>query len=111
MESKVYQIEIYRDQSGRAPFNDWFEGLRDEAAKARIEKRLDRIENGNLGKQRRLRAGLRELIFDFGPGYRIYFCIRARTVVLLLAGSDKSKQQAVISAAMKYLDDHRRRHQ
>ncbi len=34
-----------------------------------------------------------ELRFFFGPGYRVYFGFSGETVVLLMAGGDKSSQQ------------------
>jgi len=40
-----------------------------------------------------------ELRIDYGPGYRVYFTQRGRTVVLLLCGGDKSTQSNDISAA------------
>jgi putative addiction module killer protein len=30
-------------------FDDWFSGLRDRQAKARVQARIDRAELGNLG--------------------------------------------------------------
>jgi putative addiction module killer protein len=38
---------------------------------------------------------------DFGPGYRLYFTTRARTVIFLLCGGDKSTQDADIKLAKK----------
>ena len=37
--------------------------------------------------------------FHFGPGYRIYYLQHQRTVVVLLAGGDKTNQAADISKA------------
>jgi putative addiction module killer protein len=36
---------------------------------------------------------------DFGPGYRVYYCQRGETVLLLLGGGDKATQQRDILAA------------
>ncbi|MCX7154883.1 MAG: hypothetical protein NTW45_00370 [Rhodocyclales bacterium] len=38
---------------------------------------------------------------DYGPGYRIYFMQRGTVLVVLLAGGDKSTQDADIKAAIK----------
>lgn len=36
-----------------------------------------------------------------GPGYRVYFTRRGRLVIVLLAGGDKSTQEADIERAIK----------
>jgi putative addiction module killer protein len=38
---------------------------------------------------------------DHGPGHRIYFMQRGSVVVVLLAGGDKSSQDADIKTAIK----------
>ena len=40
-----------------------------------------------------------ELRIDFGPGYRVYFVARGRTVVILLCGGDKASQAKDIKTA------------
>ena len=35
----------------------------------------------------------------FGPGYRVYFTMRGETLIVLLAGGDKSTQAADIAKA------------
>jgi putative addiction module killer protein len=50
-----------------------------------------------------------ELIFDFGPGYRIYFARLSPVAVLFLCGGDKSTQTSDIVAAKEYWRDHRTR--
>jgi len=37
-------------------------------------------------------GGVSELRLSFGPSYRVYFCRRGTTLVILLAGGDKSTQ-------------------
>src|SRR5664279_523857 len=50
-----------------------------------------------------------ELRIDIGPGYRGYFMVEGRSVVMLLCGGDKSTQQKDIRRAREYLTDYRRR--
>ena len=50
-----------------------------------------------------------ELRMDFGPGYRVYYAIVGRELVLLLCGGDKRRQSADIAAAIGYLKDYKRR--
>jgi putative addiction module killer protein len=42
-----------------------------------------------------------ELKIDVGPGHRVYDALRGSTLLLLLAGGDKSTQQKDIAAAIQ----------
>jgi putative addiction module killer protein len=44
--------------------------------------------------------GVSEMRIDYGPGYRVYFTTRARLVIILLAGGDKSTQAKDIGDAL-----------
>lgn len=80
----------------------WFDKLKDERARAKITIRLRRIEKtDNLGDWKSLKDGIGELRVDCGPGYRIYFAKRGMDIILLLAGGDKSSQEADIAKAKK----------
>ena len=54
-------------------------------------------------------AAVWELRIDWGPGYRVYYALTGRDVVLLLCGGDKRKQAADISRAVRYWNDYNRR--
>lgn len=82
-----------------AEFKHWFSSLRDRQAQARIVVRIRRLQEGNAGQSRTLAGGIVELKIDFGPGYRVYLTRRGEELVLLLAGGDKSTQQADIKLA------------
>jgi probable addiction module antidote protein/putative addiction module killer protein len=56
-----------------AAYANWFKGLRDRAAKARIDIRVRRLSLGNPGDVRPIGEGVSELRIQLGPGYRIYF--------------------------------------
>ena len=43
------EVEAYRTASGREPFTDWLATIRDKTTRGRIEKRMDRVEDGNYG--------------------------------------------------------------
>jgi putative addiction module killer protein len=80
-------------------FATWLAGLRDERARARILKRLDRAKNGNLGDVAPVGAGVSEMRIFHGPGYRVYFVQRGSELIILLCGGDKSTQSTDIAEA------------
>lgn len=80
-------------------FSNWLAGLRDERARARILKRLDRAQAGNLGDVAPVGGGVSEMRIFYGPGYRIYFVQRGKELIVLLCGGDKSTQSADIEEA------------
>ena len=45
--------------------------------------------------------GVSELRIDYGPGYRVYFIEKGRTLIVLLAGGDKSTQAEDIKTALR----------
>jgi len=78
-------------------------------ARQKIRVRLDRVRLGTLGKNRSVGEGVYELKIDYGPGYRVYYGLNKKTVVLLLLGGDKSSQRNDITRARTYWEDHKRR--
>ncbi len=80
-------------------FNEWIDGLRDTAGRARIQARIERLADGNPGKFRMLTFGVCELKIDVGPGYRVYYIQRGSVLILLLAGGDKASQSKDIRKA------------
>jgi len=80
-------------------FATWLSGLRDERARARILKRLDRAQGGNLGDVAPVGEGVSEMRIFYGPGYRVYFVQRGSELIVLLCGGDKSTQDADIQEA------------
>lgn len=80
-------------------FIDWFRGLRDRAAQARIAQRLARFKRGLLGDVKPVGDGVSEARVDHGPGYRIYFVQDGATLVVLLCGGDKASQARDIARA------------
>ena len=81
-------------------FSDWLSGLRDVNARARVQKRLDRLRFGNPGDVKPVGEGVSEMRIDFGPGYRVYYIQRGQTVIVLLAGGDKRSQPRDIATAL-----------
>lgn len=81
-------------------YGRWIDNLADNAGRARILMRVDRLIHGNPGTHRKLTGGISELKIDFGPGYRVYYSIRAGRLLLLLVGGDKSTQRRDIQNAI-----------
>ena len=81
-------------------YRDWINSLKDLTGRARIQVRVDRLAHGNPGKYRVLSNGVCELKVDFGPGYRVYYIERGETLIVLLAGGDKSSQSRDIKVAV-----------
>ena len=111
METFPYTIAYYLTESGGKPFKEWLDGLKDIAARQKVRIRLDHVRLGNLGKNRSVGEGVYELKINFGPGYRVYYGLDKKMVVLLLMGGDKSSQKRDIAKAHTYWVDHRRRSQ
>lgn len=89
---EVRQTEVYAR---------WFDGLRDRQVRARIDVRVRRLSLGNPGDVAPVGEGVSEMRIDFGPGFRVYFVRREKTVVILLAGGDKKSQQRDIKVAQE----------
>jgi putative addiction module killer protein len=94
----LFEIREFTE-GGRSPFAEWFDDL-DPVTAARVDRYIRRLESGNFGAAKVLREGVSELRLDFGPGYRVYFGRDGRTLILLLAGGSKRRQDADIAAAI-----------
>jgi putative addiction module killer protein len=82
-------------------YRDWIDGLKDQAGRARILMRVDRLIHGNPGLHRNLTEGVSELKVDVGPGYRVYYSLRGKRLLLLIAGGDKSTQDKDLAKALE----------
>ena len=81
-------------------FANWFAGLRDREARARITARIRRLSLGNPGDVKPVGSGVSEMRINYGPGYRVYFVGRGDMVVVLLCGGDKRHQDRDIARAL-----------
>lgn len=98
----------YLDRSGSSPFGGWFSTL-DAVAAAKVTTALRRLELGNFSNVKGVGVGVFEYRIDFGPGYRVYFGKDGETIVILLAGGTKKRQDRDIANAQERWADFKRR--
>ena len=85
-----------------ATFSRWLGKLKDRAAIMRINARIRRVaETGNFGDTKAVRDAVSEIRIDYGPGYRLYYMQNGPIIVVLLAGGDKSTQDADLKRAIE----------
>lgn len=102
------RILEYIDVTGGNPFRKWFEGLNAQAA-AKVTTALYRLGQGNFSNIKGVGGGVQERRIDFGPGYRVYFGKDGESVVILLGGGTKQRQQEAIRLARMRWSDYQRR--
>ncbi|SUO96152.1 type II toxin-antitoxin system RelE/ParE family toxin [Suttonella ornithocola] len=86
-------------------FDKWIQGLKDKTTKIRIIKRLEKLERGVFGDHKQLSNDVWELREHFGAGYRLYYTIRGKTVIIMLGGGNKSTQAKDIESAKQLIDE------
>jgi len=105
----MYEILHYTTTDGKDVYQDWFKKLKDTTAKTSIFRRVNRVEKGNFGDHQFCRDGVWELRIDVGAGYRVYYSIQGKQVVVLLSGGNKGSQDADIDRAIANLEDWKKR--
>ncbi len=104
----MIEVNHYLDSKGRDIFARWSGNLDREAA-GRIERALLRLTYGNTSSVKAVGGGVNELKIDFGPGYRVYFGWQGDTLVILLGGGTKKRQQQDIRQAQERWSDFKSR--
>jgi len=99
----MYDISHYVTTDDRRDiYVDWLEKLKDTTAKIAVVRRVARMASGNFGDHKFCRDGVSELRIDVGAGYRVYYALAGKQLVLLLCGGDKRTQDADIDRACTY---------
>lgn len=107
--SQTYKAIYFKDsKTGKEPFQEWVDKLKDKRGQARIFSRIARAEAGNFGDHKSVGHGVNELKIPIGPGYRVYYVIEDNKIILLLIGGDKSTQSKDIAKAQKYWASHKK---
>jgi putative addiction module killer protein len=108
MEASERTVQYHRTADGKFPFKDWLDGIADRKVLAAVDARIARFRGGNLGKSEPIGGGVSENKIDYGPGYRLYYGIDGKDIVILLLGGNKSTQNADIKTAQGYWEEHKR---
>src|SRR3990167_216516 len=103
------ELRTYRTKTGKDPFTDWLESLRDIKGRAQITNRLNRAAVGHYGDRDSVGEGIYELRIHYGPGYLLYFSEQGDTLLLLLIGGSKRTQKQDVKKAKQYLAEFRER--
>lgn len=92
------EIREFIDEVGSSPFARWFDELDPQAA-AKVTVALSRMEAGNLSNAKSVGEGVQEYRIAWGPGYRLYFGRDGDSLIILLCGGSKRRQQNDIADA------------
>lgn len=103
-------VEQYVDERGTCPFAEWFDEL-PAAHAAKVTSIIERLANGHRSGLKPVGQGVSEWRIDWGPGIRLYLAFEGSTLVILLGGGTKSRQQADIDRAILRWADYKRRKQ
>jgi putative addiction module killer protein len=98
----------YLDSSGSSPFAGWFQTL-DATAAARVTTAIVRLGLGNFSNVKGVGASVFEYRIDFGPGYRVYFGKEGDSVVILVGGGTKKRQDRDIAIAQERWANYKKR--
>ncbi|MGC2831289.1 MAG: type II toxin-antitoxin system RelE/ParE family toxin [Candidatus Acidiferrum sp.] len=101
----MVEVREYLDRAGRSPFAEWSDSLHREAV-AKVTVALVRMQQGNFSNAKSVGAGVYEYRIDFGPDYRIYFGKDGETLVVLVGGGTKKRQENDISIALDRWKDY-----
>jgi putative addiction module killer protein len=101
-------VREYLTPEGDSPFGAWFDALDPQAA-AKVSVAVVRIGQGNFSNVKGVGSGVFEFRLNYGPGYRIYFGKDGETLVILLAGGTKQRQQRDIEDAQARWHDYKDR--
>jgi putative addiction module killer protein len=95
----VIEIVECLNAQGASPYKAWFDGLDSQAA-AIVTVAIERLADGNVSRVKSIGEGAAEIRIDRGPGSRIYFGWDGKTLVVLLGGGTKRRQQRDIADAL-----------
>ena len=100
--NQEYKI-IHYIENGRDIFQEWMNDLKDRQGYEAIRRTIKRVKLGNLGDNHFCRDGVWEFRIRSSAGYRVYYSISGKEIILLLCGGSKRTQNKDIDKAVEYL--------
>ena len=100
--NQEYKI-IHYIENGRDIFQEWMNDLKDRQGYEAIRRTIKRVKLGNLGDNHFCRDGVWEFRIRSSAGYRVYYSISGKEIILLLCGGSKRTQNNDIDKAVEYL--------
>jgi putative addiction module killer protein len=98
-------VREYVTSDGKRPYSLWLAML-EWTVRTRVESRVFRFGQGNLGDHKPLMDGLWEARLASGPGYRLYFGRDGKSIVVMLLGGTKATQREDIRKARRFWTDY-----
>jgi putative addiction module killer protein len=83
-------------------FSTWLDALKDRVTKQRLNARLRKAINGNLGDVKPVGESVFEMRKHFGSGWRMYYVKRGDVLIVMLGGGDKASQATDIEKAKQF---------
>jgi putative addiction module killer protein len=106
----TYRIEHYLTVSEHQDlYIEWLLRLPDIRARVAVARRVARIEQGCFGDHQLCRKGVWQLNIDMQPGYRVYYGLSERRVVLLQGGGGNRTHRLEVDQSVGYWQDWQRR--
>ncbi len=103
------EAEYYLTDKGKVPFQEWLDAIKNAEVHGIVLQRIDRAEDGNFGDWKPLKGGIYDMRIHLSPGYRIYFALEGRRLIILLLGGEKRNQKRNIGKAKEYWEDYKNR--
>jgi putative addiction module killer protein len=104
----MIKIVEYITEEGKSPFADWFNELDAQAAN-KVNTHLTRIAEGNISSLKPIKGAFQEVRINWGPGYRVYIGKDGDTLIILLGGGTKTRQQKDIDQAFELWEEYKQR--
>lgn len=104
----MFEVVEYVTEDGKSPFDVWFRKLNVSTA-LKVRTAVARLENENFSNVKPVGRGVSECKINYGPGYRVYFAMDGDTMVVLLGGGTKQRQNRDIQIAQRHWSNYKRR--